>query len=117
MASLDLTRLLDQSLITSNSGVNIVTNPSGKKTVVLTIRVQNTGGSSVNVSLFRVPDSSGSLGTLNETNHLLPYPITLPPNKGNVFEDKIILEDTNDALWIKCSEANVVTISIDGLRN
>ena len=117
MAFLDLTRLLDQTLITSTSAVNIVTNPTGKKTVVLTVRVQNIGTTPVTISLFRVPDNAGALGTLNESSHLLPYPIILQPNKGDWFEDKIILEDANDALWIKCSVANAITISVDGLRN
>lgn len=117
MAFFDLTRLLDQTLITVASAVNIVTNPSGKKTVVLTVRVQNIGTTPVTISLFRVPDNAGVLGTLIESSHLLPYPIILQPNKGDWFEDKIILEDANDALWIKCSVANAITISVDGLRN
>lgn len=120
MSVLGLKRLADQQLITTTNATNALTNPANKQTVILAVKFTNTGDTSVVVSLYRIPDNNGAIGTLSQATHLIDQ-ITLYPmgqyGSSNTYEDKIILEDTNDSFWVKASVANQINFSIDGLQN
>jgi hypothetical protein len=109
------TRLKDQSQLSSTSPTAIVTNPANTTTSIKIIRFYNLSATqTVSITLYRVPDSSGSLGTPTSAHTFDTFSIT--PLTAAAYQEWLILEDTNDAIFAQASIANVINYSADGLQ-
>lgn len=108
------TRLKEIGYVT-DSAVAFVTNSSGEKTYVHNILMYNTDTSEITITLYNVPDSSGSVGTASSANEFFSfslgskqlYVLTIPG-------EGIVLEDTNDTLQCVASVTGKVTVQAYG---
>ena len=110
-------RLAEIQTIPSTVG-SLYANPSSTKTFVKGITLFNNNTTSETVKLYRVPDSTGSLGTAAVTNQFLE--ISLASLETFVFEfpgDGAVLEDTNDSIQGVTTTASKVTVLIHGVKD
>lgn len=109
-------RLADIQTLPSTVG-SLYANPASTKTFVKGITLFNSNTTAETVKLYRVPDSSGSLGTPGVTNQFLE--ISLASLETFVFEfpgDGAVLEDTNDSIQGVTTTASKVTVQIHGVK-
>lgn len=110
----DYLRLTEVSYIASTAG-SIYSNPSSKKTYIRNMIIHNTNTTAELVTLYNVPDSSGSLGTAAAANQF--YKQSIAPNETVLLEFQapgLILVDTNDSVQAVTTTASKVTIQIYG---
>jgi hypothetical protein len=109
-------RLVDIQTIPSTVG-SLYANPSSTKTFVKGLTLFNSNTTTETVKLYRVPDSTGSLGTAAVTNQFLE--IALASKETFIFEfpgDGAVLEDQNDSIQGVTTTASVVTVQIHGVK-
>lgn len=108
------TRLADTQYI-SDSAAAIVTNAVGKKTYIKTITIHNTHSAAIAVTLYRVPDSTGSVGTASAANQVWKQTVGIEETVIlEFFPPGWVLSDTNDTIQAVAGTASKVTISVDG---
>ena len=110
----DFHRLTEGTLIT-DSTVAVYTNAVSTKTYIRLITLCNTGSSDVVVSLYRVPDNVGAVGTAGDKD--LIFDTTLTAGQTVLLEAANpgwILEDENDTIQVVADVSSVVSIHIDG---
>lgn len=110
-------RLADIATIPSTVG-SLYSNASSTKTFVKGLTLFNSNTTAETVKLYRVPDSSGSLGTAAVTNQFLE--VVLASLETFVFEfpgDGAVLEDTNDSIQGVTTTASKVTVQIHGVKD
>lgn len=111
---LQRTKLADAQRIPSTAG-SLYANPSSTVTYVKSIHFFNSNSSSEAVEVYIVPDSTGSLGTADDSN--IANKFTLPANDAYTWVVEgigIVLTDTNDAIFAKTSTANKVNVWLFG---
>jgi len=100
--------------IASSAGA-VYTNPASKTTYVRTIVIHNTNTTAETVTLYNVPDSTGSVGTAGVTNQFYKQEVAADATVLLEFAvPGIMLTDTNDTLQASTTTANKVTIQITG---
>tara|TARA_R110000822_G_scaffold129122_2_gene265098 strand:- start:501 stop:851 length:351 start_codon:yes stop_codon:yes gene_type:complete len=99
----------------ANSAGVAYTNPASKTTYVRTIVIHNTHTSAETVTLYNVPDSTGSVGTAGVTNQFYKQEVAADSTVLLEFAvPGIMLTDTNDTLQASTTTVNKVTIQITG---
>lgn len=115
MATITQKQLFPSAYLASTVGT-VVTNPAATKTYVRNIHLFNNQASTTEtVTIYRVPNSTGSVGTAGVSNlygiYLVPAQSTLDiecPSQG------IVLDGTNDTIQAFTTTASKVICSIDG---
>jgi hypothetical protein len=110
-------RLVDIQTIPSTVGA-LYTNASSTKSFIKGLTLFNSNTTAETVKLYRVPDSTGSLGTAAVTNQFLE--ISLAALETFIFEfpgDGAVLEDTNDSIQGVTTTASKVTVQIHGVKD
>jgi len=100
-------KLMNLSAIPTASATAMYTNPSAKYSYIGGIIFHNTNSSVATVSVFNVPNSSGSLGTAGITNEFLK--LSVSPSETALFQSPpiIVLDGTNDAIFAMSSVSGV----------
>jgi len=111
--ALQRTKLTDIQLVPSSTASRY-SNPSSTKSYIRSVILHNTHTSDVTVSLYNVPDSSGSVGTAATSNKFFSRLLKNNETVEFGFFYPITLVDTNDSLQADASVNNVVTILING---
>jgi hypothetical protein len=108
------TQLMGVSAVPT-SATAIYANPAGTKSYVTTIDVHNTQSASRVVTIYLVPNSSGSLGTPLSSNEIWKF--TLPALDTILIEPKFpyILMNENDAFFA-VADATGVNILCKGTQ-
>jgi hypothetical protein len=110
-------RLAEIQTIPSTVG-SLYANPSATKSFIKGLTLFNSNTTAETVKLYRVPDSTGSLGTAAVTNQFLE--ISIAPLETFVLEfpgDGTVLEDTNDSIQGVTTTASKVTVQIHGVKD
>lgn len=101
------------NLTISDTAEAIVTNPAATKTFIPSIVLHNAHSSTVEVTLYVVPNVVGTVGTAADGNEVFKY--TLAVNETYTLTDlKVLLDGTNDTLQAVAGTADVVTIFVNG---
>ena len=101
------------NLTISGTAEAIVTNPALTKTFIPAVVIHNTHSSTVAVTLYAVPNATGSVGTAADGNEI--FKATLAVDETYTLTDmKVILDATNDTLQAVAGTADVVTIFVMG---
>ena len=100
-------KLMDPMVVPTGTAGVILANLAGQKTFVSDIDLHNTTTSAIAVTLYLVPDSSGSLGTAGASNQV--YNLLLPGSESVIIELRYpyVLADTNDAIFALAGSAGV----------
>lgn len=111
----DYSRLAESQFL-STSTASIYANPVDVNSFIRGIYLCNTDlSNAIRVTLYRVPDSGGSVGTASASHTFYNEEI---PAGASIFltlsNPGIILQDTNDTIQAKAGSSNAITISIDG---
>ena len=106
---------LNTTLLISDSASAIYTNAASTTTFITNILLHNTDSSAIDVTLYFVPDSSGSVGTAAAGNQFFKQ--TLAANETFPINDVTqIFGDTNDTLQAVAGTASKVTIFVNGAK-
>lgn len=109
-------RLLDMTQVASAAPASnpMLTNPSGKTTLVQLITAHNPdAAASYDLTVYRVPDSSGAAGTAGGANQALK--VSLSPEETLTVElpgGGWVLEDAGDTVQFAASGA--LNLAVDG---
>lgn len=107
-------RLADSQYV-GNTAAVVVTNAASTKTQVKTITLFNNNTTTETVKIYRVPDSTGSVGTAGVSNQIYQLDIT---TKQTVMIEVLglgwILSDTNDTIQMETTTASKVVVAVDG---
>src|SRR5690606_34265214 len=89
------------------TAASIFTNPASQKTFISSIDLHNTTTSTRTVTLYYVPNSSGSLGTQDTGNQI--YSVNLSANDTILLEPRFpyVLDELNDAIFAVGSDTGV----------
>lgn len=113
ISTLDLRRLAQIGYIANTAGAH-VTNAASKRTVVQLIILHNTDSSAITVTLYNVPDSSGSVGSASAANQFYKASVGAGETVQLEFLNGIVLEDTNDTIQAVAGTGSKVTIQAYG---
>ena len=108
-------RLLDTTQLTSATPASnpMLSNPSGKTTLVQLLTAHNPGATDYELTVYRVPDDAGAVGTAGSANQV--FKLTIPPGGTELLElsgGGWVLEDEGDSLQFAVSGA--INLSLDG---
>jgi hypothetical protein len=98
----------------SNSAGSVYANPASTTTYIRGFTLHNKNTSTETVTLYNVPDSSGSLGTAGTGNQFLEYSMAAKETIHFSFDYPFVLTDTNDAIFGNSTNASQVNIWIHG---
>lgn len=110
-------RLVEIQTVPNAAGA-LYTNPSATKTFIKGITLFNSNTTAELVKLYRVPDSTGSVGTASDVNQFLE--VSLASKEAFVFEfpgDGAVLEDLNDTIQGVTTTSSKVSIQIHGAKD
>jgi len=107
--------LNDTNLVISSSTETIYANAASTTTFIDSITLHNTHSSAVTVTLYFVPDSSGSVGTAATGNQVFKQ--ALDANQTYTLNDiGQIFSDVNDTLQAVADVDAKATIYVNGLK-
>ena len=113
MAVTTYSRLADQQQVAATAAA-VITNAASHNTVVQHISLHNSDDTlPYTVTLYRVPDNAGSVGTAAAANRVLG-PLTLQPRETFNLAVLWVLKDTNDTIQAVASTAAKINFSADG---
>jgi len=107
---------LAEAELLDNSGVTIFTNPASITTYIRSIIFHNINTIAETVSLYNVPDSAGSAGTLSDTANRI-YKEELEAGDTRLLEfpaPGLILTDENDTIQGLCTVDDKVIVYMYG---
>lgn len=113
--ALNRARLANIQQIASSAGA-LITNPASTKTWIRGIVLHNTSASTaITVTLFNVPDSTGSVGTAAASNQFFTKELAIGETVYIDFPGPgIVLEDTNDTIQGEDGVGSTVTVMFMG---
>jgi hypothetical protein len=107
---------LAEAELLDSSGVTIFTNPVSTTTYIRSIILHNVNTIVETVSLYNVPDSTGSAGTLSDTTNRI-YKEELEAGDTRILEfptPGLVLTDANDTIQGLCTVNNKVIVYMYG---
>ena len=106
--------LKDPAYISDSAGA-IVTCPSAKVDYLKTIVLHNTDTAAITVTLYKVKNSTGSVGTASAANQIFKRSIDADETFILHFpEQGVLLEEENDTLQAVAGTASKVVIDVEG---
>ena len=112
MATTTAKRLADSQQLTASAAA-VVTNAAVHDTIITHITLYNPNDDrGYLVTLWRVPDSGGAVGTAADANEVLE--VTVDRHETKNIPVYWVLEDTNDTLQGKAETNAKINISVDG---
>lgn len=120
MATITVKKLFEGKITATAGGASaqtLFTNPASTKTIITSIIVANNNAAAQAITLSKVPNSGGSVGTEAQANRFVPGK-SIPAN--DVWQPdpppRVILEDTNDTIQAFAGVANDVNVFLYGIQ-
>jgi hypothetical protein len=103
---------LSEAVLLTSAGNTTFTNPTSTTSYIRMIIIHNVNTSAETVSLYNVPDSGGSAGTLSDTENRF-YKESLDAGATRIIEfpaPGLVLTDENDTIQGSCTVDSKVII-------